>query len=181
MEKKKRIILIIVISVILLALVVFSVFLVTTYFTKKNVNNVSEDIYNKELYVSARLPDIDGNENVSLDEFGKKSNKSEEVLKDKKWMNLDFTDFEVYSMNSKTSVISFKIINNNYMVIETGKFQLQLKDNTGNIVSLIDFDEISLPSSAQINVKVDVVGDITNVKDIVIDEITYKMNLTEVE
>ena len=179
--KKKNLVLIIVISVILLVLVAFSVFLVTTYLTKKNVNNVSEDIYNKELYVSARLPDIPGNENVSLDEFGKKSNTSEEVLKDKMWMNLDFTDFEVYSMNSKTSVISFKITNNNYMVIETGKFQLQLKDNTGNIVSLIDFDEINLPSSAQINVKVDVVGDITNVKDIVIDEITYKMNLTEVE
>ena len=96
-------------------------------------------------------------------------------------MNLDFTNFDVYSMNSKTSVITFKITNNNYMLIETGKFQLQLKDNTGNIVSLIDFDEISIPSSAQIDVTVDVTGDITNVKDIVIDEITYKMNLTEVE
>lgn len=181
MENKKRIILILVIAVIILALTIFSIYLITSNIMKNNINNVAEDVYSKTINKSVRLPNISGNENVSIDEFGKKSNNSEDVLKDKMWMNLDFTDFQVYSMNSKTSIISFKITNNNYMLIETGKFQLQLKDNSGNIVSLIDFDEINLPSSAEINVTVDVTGDITNVKDIVIDEITYKMNLTEVE
>ncbi len=181
MENKKRIILILVIAVIILALIIFSIYLITSNIMKNNINNVAEDVYSKTINKSVRLPNISGSENVTIDEFGKKSNNSEDVLKDKMWMNLDFTDFQVYSMNSKTSIISFKITNNNYMLIETGKFQLQLKDNSGNIVSLIDFDEINLPSSAEINVTVDVTGDITNVKDIVIDEITYKMNLTEVE
>lgn len=181
MDKKNKIILIVIIVIIALILLIGGIYFVTVLVTRNNIQTTGEDLYNKTLYVSATLPDIFGNENVSKDEFGKKTNISEDVKKDKKWMNLDFTDFNVYSMNSKTSVISFKISNNNNMIIESSKFQFQLKDNSGNIVSIIDFDEVVLPSTGVIDVTVDITGDITNVKDIVIDDINYTMTLQEVK
>ena len=180
MEKKKRIILIVVIGVIVLMLLALIGYLVILNINNNSNQNI-DDIYNKTLFVSATLPDISGNNNISRDEFGIKTNISESVNSDKKWMNLDFTNFEVYSSNSKTSVIKFKITNNNYMMIEPGKFQLLLKDDSNQIVSLVDFDELSIPSSATIDVTVDVTGDISNVKDIVIDEINYKMTMQEVK
>lgn len=175
MEKKKRIILITVIGIIVLILLALIGYLVIININKNKSNQNIDDIYNKTLFVNAKLPNISGSNNVMKDEFGTKTNISESVNSDKKWMNLDFTDFEVYSSNSKTSVIKFKITNNNYMIIEPGKFQILLKDDSGQIVSLVDFDELSIPSSATIDVTVDVTGDISNVKDIVIDEINYKM------
>lgn len=130
MDKKSRNILIISIAIIVILLLITGIYLVTSLLTKNSIQTDNEDLYTKTLYVSATLPNIQGSENVSKDEFGKKTNISEEVKKDKKWMNLDFTDFNVYSMNSKTSVISFNISNNNNMIIESNKFQFQLKDNS---------------------------------------------------
>ena len=180
-SKKKNIILIVVISIIVLALVICGIYFITVQMTRNNINNNSEDIYNKNLYVSATLPSIKGTNNTMRDEFGKRSNVSEDLKVNKQWMNLEFNDFEVYSLNSTTSVINFKIVNNNYMYIESNKFQLQIKDDSGEIVSIVDFDEVTIPSSGVINVTVDVRGDITNLKDILVDEIDYKMELQEVE
>ena len=108
-EKRNRNIIIISVAIIILILSITGICLVTSLLTKNTVKQNKEDLYNKTLYVSATLPNISGKENVSIDEFGKKTNVSEEIKNEKKWMNLDFTDFNIYSMNSKTSVISFKI------------------------------------------------------------------------
>lgn len=139
------------------------------------------DEYNKNLYVSATLPDIQGNNNITKDEFGKKINVSENVSEPKKWKNLDFDNFNVYSYNSLTSVISFDIVNNTNMILETSDYQLQLKDDSGNVVSIINFDSVTLPCGGTINVTVDITGDVTNVKDILVDEINYTMELQEVK
>ena len=129
-DKKSKNILIVVIVIIVLLLLVAATYIVTALVTRNIINTDVEESYAKTLYVSATLPDILGTENVVKDEFGKKTNISDQVKQDKKWMNIDFVNFNVYSMNSKTSVISFEILNNNNMVIESGKFQFQLKDNS---------------------------------------------------
>lgn len=178
-NRTKNIILIISIAIILVIIVSGGILCISNLFGKKDSNK--EDVYNKELYISAKLPNISGNENSILDEFGKRTNISQELKEEKRWMNLQFTDFSVYSMNSNKSAILFTINNNSNMIIETGKFQLQLKDNSDKIVSIVNFDEVILPSSGKIKVTVDVDGDITNLKNIVVDDINYEMNLQEVE
>lgn len=181
MDKKYRNIAIIAFSVIIVLLLIIIISLCVSIIGKNKASTKNEDIYNKKIYASAKLPDISGTENFVLDEFGKKTNISDSLKETKRWMNLQFTDFVVYSVNSKNSVILFTINNNNNMIIETGKFQLQLKDDSDKVVSIIDFDEVVLPSGGKIDVTVDVDGDITNVKNIVVDDINYKMNLQEVK
>ena len=171
---------IVIISIILVVIIVLGLYILFSVKNKK-VNNVSDNIYNKEIYLNVTLPNISGNENLLKDEFGKKTNISEKIKENKKWMNLDFSDFNIYALNSKNTFIIFKFINNNNMIIETGKFQLQLKDNSGNVVSVVNFDEIVLPSGGSIDVTVDVTGDVANVKDITVDEINYTMELQEVK
>lgn len=169
--------LVIIIVVIFLIILILGIGVLVIKSSGKKEEIVESDEYNRELFVSATLPNIQGNDNISKDEFGKRKNISEEVNTPKKWNNLDFTDFEIYSYNNSTSVIAFNITNNTNMIIETSDFQLQLKDDNLNIVSIVDFDGIVFPCGANVAVTVDITGDIVNVKDIVVDEINYTMQL----
>ena len=47
--------------------------------------------------------------------------------------------------------------------------------------AIIDFDEVVLPSTGIIKVTVDINGDISNVKEIIIDNINYTMQINEVK
>lgn len=179
-EKNRNLVIIIVIVVIIVLLAIISILAINAVKQKNNTTTQS-NVYDKDLYVSSKLPNISGTDNVSKDEFGKKTNVSENVASPKKWMNLDFTDFKVYSYNSSTSVISFKISNNTNMIIETGDFQLQLKNDEGKVVSIVNFEGLLVPCGGNVNVTVDVTGDITNVKDIAVDDINYTMELQEVK
>ena len=96
-------------------------------------------------------------------------------------MNLTFSDFEIYSMSGKTSVIKFTISNNNNMIVESNKFQLQLKNDNSEVFAIINFESLVIPSTGKVNVTVDVTGDIANVKDIAIDEVNYTMQIQEVK
>lgn len=175
MDKNMKKFFIIIISVTIALLLIWSIYFVTRLLMKNSIKNTNEDLYNKELYVSATLPNITGNTNSYTDDFGRKVNSSTQVNEDKKWMNLNFTDFEVYSVAGKNSVIKFTISNNNNIIIESSKFQLQLKDDSANVVAVVDFDSVVLPSTGKINVTVDVIGDIANVKELIIDNINYTM------
>ena len=180
MESKDRNtkLIIIVVSVILILLVILAIYFIIIKNAKK-ANNVVEDIYNKKVYVSATLPNIQGNENVILDEFGRKTNISEKLSNVQKFNNLDFEDFKVYSSNNKTSVISYTVINNNNIMVESGRIQLQLKDKDGNVLSIVNIDSIDLLSQAKANVTVDITGDIANVYEVVVDDVNYTMELKE--
>lgn len=171
----------IIIGVAVVLLLIWTIYFVSTLLIKNSVKNTNEDLYNKELFVSTTLPNITGNTNSYYDDYQRKVNSSQDIKNEKKWMNLTFDNFQIYSVSGKTSVIKFTISNNNNMIIESNKFQLQLKDDNQKVAAIINFDSVVLPSTGKIDVTVDVNGDISNVKDIVVDDINYTMQIQEVE
>ncbi len=181
MDKKMKKFLLVCILIATLILVIWTIFFVSKLIISKKVKNSNEDLYNKELYVSATLPNIVGNTNSLYDDYGRKLNVSSDIKNEKKWMNLTFSDFEIYSMSGKTSVIKFTISNNNNMIVESNKFQLQLKNDNSEVVAIINFESLVIPSTGKVNVTVDVTGDIANVKDIAIDDVNYTMQVQEVK
>ena len=181
MDNKFKKILLIGMGIAGVLLIIWIIYFVSTLVIKNSVKNINKDLYEKELFVSPTLPNITGNTNSFYDEYERKLNNSLELKNEKKWMNLTFNNFEVYSVSGKTSVIKFTILNNNNMIVESNKFQLQLKDDNEKVVSVINFDSVVLPSTGKIDVTVDVTGDIANVKDIVVDDINYTMQIQEVK
>lgn len=178
MKDNKKIILIVIIVVVAL-LLLFSTFFL--FNRGNNTQNNSKDIYNQQEYKSVTLPNIAGNNHVLKDEFGKIQNTSEELKQDKMWTSLKFNSFNVYSLNEGRSTIKFEVYNPTNDAIESDNYQLQLLDDTDKIVSIIDFESFLIPSLGKRTVEISVTGDVTNVKNIKVDDINYTMKIQEVK
>ncbi len=174
MDKNKKILLI---SAIIVLILIVTVILIVTLSNPKEDLVAKDDKYNQEVYVDVALPDILGDDNVQIDEFGKKTNMSELLKVDKTWMDLVFSDFNVYSLRAGISTIEFDITNPTTYLYESGKFQLQLLGENSEVLSVIDFDEVRMLTGAVYHVIVSITGDITNLKDIKIDDINYTMKV----
>ncbi len=173
-------------TILIIALIVFVILIIGTIIAfivlpkdEQKVDN-SNSLYNQELYIDATLPSISGSENVTRDEFLKKTNVSELLKNDKVWMELTFTNFNVYSLRDSISTIEFDIVNNTNYLIESSKFQFQILGENLQILSLINFDEVVMPQNATCHVTVNVTGDVTNLKDIKVDDINYTMKVGDV-
>ena len=169
MDKKKKILLICAIIALIVILIV-SIVLIVTLSGRNQEVVVKDDRYNQEVYFDVTLPDITGENNVQIDEFGKKTNISQLLDADKNWMDLIFSDFNVYSLRTGISTIEFHITNPTTYLYESGKFQLQLLGENLEVLSVIDFDELTMLTGAVHHVTVNITGDITNLKDIKVDE-----------
>lgn len=178
MKDNKKIILIVIIVVVAL-LLLFSTFFL--FNRENNTQSKSNDIYNQQEYKSVTLPNIAGNNHTLKDEFGKTQNTSDELKKEKVWTSLRFNSFTVYSLSSGRSTIKFEVYNPTNDAIESDNYQLQLLDDTDKIVSIIDFDSFLIPSLGKRTVEVSVTGDVTNIKDIKVDDINYTMKIQEVK
>ena len=171
MDKKKKILLIF--ATIILLVIIAAIILIITLSGGKQGVVEKDDKYNQEVYVDVTLPDILGENNVEIDEFGKKTNISELINSDKNWMDLIFSEFNVYSVRTGISTIEFDITNPTTYLYESGKFQLQLLGENLEVLSVIDFDELTMLTGAVYHVT----GDITNLKDIKVDDIKYTMKI----
>lgn len=174
MKDNKKIIITVVIGIVILLVLFSTIFL---FNRDKSENTVAKDIYNQKEYKSVVLPNVTGVNNSVKDEFGKMLNISDKLKENKVWTNLEFNNFTIYSLNSGTSTITYEIYNPTSDEIESGNYQLQLLDDSDKIVSIIDFESFSIPSRGKRTVNVSVTGDVTNVKDIKVDDINYTMKI----